>query len=47
MFGKNVANYQADAAEVQINVSDLASGMYLAKIGTANGTIVKKFTVQK
>ena len=47
MFGKNVANYQVDAAEAQISVGNLAAGMYIAKILTANGTIVKKFTVQK
>ncbi|MCQ2286612.1 MAG: T9SS type A sorting domain-containing protein, partial [Bacteroidales bacterium] len=47
MFGKNVANYQVDAMEAQINVSNLATGMYIAKIATENGIVVKKFAVQK
>ena len=47
VFGKNVANYEVSGNEAQVNVSKLASGMYVAKIATENGIVVKKFNVQK
>ena len=47
VFGKNIANYEVSGNEAQINVSNLASGMYVAKIATENGVVVKKFNVQK
>ena len=47
VFGKNIANYEVSGNEAQINVSNLASGLYVAKIATENGVVVKKFNVQK
>jgi hypothetical protein len=47
MFGKNIGNYQVDDYQIEINVQNLAVGMYIAKVKTDNGFTVKKFNVTK
>lgn len=47
MFGKNIANYEVNGTQTQISVNNLSVGMYMAKIATENGSVVKKFNVVK
>lgn len=47
MFGKNIGNYQVNDYQIEINVQNLAVGMYIAKVKTDNGFSVKKFNITK
>ncbi len=47
IFGKNIANYDANGITVDLSVKNMAVGMYVAKIMTENGVVVKKFNVIK
>ncbi|MGK4566041.1 T9SS type A sorting domain-containing protein [Flavobacterium sp. 3HN19-14] len=40
--GRTVKNITANGAEAKVNVSDLATGMYMVNVNTDRGTVVKK-----
>ena len=46
-LGQTVATYSGNAENVQINTQDLAKGVYMISIKTAEGSAVKKLTVVK
>ena len=46
-LGQVVATFTANAENVQINTQDLAKGVYMVSITTAEGSAVKKLTVVK
>ena len=46
-LGQTIATIPANAENVQINTQDLANGIYMVSITTAEGKAVKKLTVTK
>ncbi|MBR4301502.1 MAG: T9SS type A sorting domain-containing protein, partial [Bacteroidales bacterium] len=46
-LGQTIATIPANAENVQINTQDLAKGIYMISITTAEGKAVKKLTVTK
>ena len=47
MMGQQVAAFDANDTNVQINTTALSNGMYMMKITTENGVINQKFTVAR
>jgi hypothetical protein len=44
---QNLGNLNAGSNQAQLNVSDLAAGIYMVRINTANGSITGKIVVVK
>lgn len=47
MMGQRVASIDANDVTVNINTTNLNSGVYMMKVNTENGVINKKFTVAR
>jgi len=47
LVGQLIATESYNAENVNINISDLSNGLYIAKVTTTDGTMTKKFNVVK
>ena len=47
IMGQTIQSYSANDNNTQINISNLANGVYMVKINTENGVVNQKFTVAR